>query len=268
MVPGSGCPSPNAGSTAPRMLSLGFTRVLVSFAPAQVWSQRAKGQAVQTSPQGALLIPAKRSPPAAALHRSFFGSGCKERDGHGCVLLLSHCVLCVASALHPPSQDHVWPNGLLECWSGQGMPRETPHCLGRGGCSTTMPHQHPQLCSPQAFLAPLAEVPSSQSPAPASSARALLPCRESRCGQSSPCILHPTSCIPPSHIPHLTSCIPPSLPHLTSCIPLSHIPQPSIPYPMSLHPASLQSHVCSSHIVSDSPKSCIQHPMSTSNPVS
>lgn len=257
MVPGSGCPSPNAGSTAPRMLSLGFTRVLVSFAPAQVWSQRAKGQAVQTSPQGALLIPAKRSPPAAALHRSFFGSGCRESDGHGCVLLLSHCVLCVASALHPPSQDHAWPNGLLESWSGQGMPRETPHCLGRGGCSTTMPHQHPQLCSPQAFLAPLAEVPSSQSPAPASSARALLPCRESRCGQSSPCILHPTSCIPPSHIPHLTS-----------CIPLSHIPQPSIPYPTSLHPASLQSHVCSSHIVSDSPKSCIQHPMSTSNPVS
>lgn len=136
-----------------------------------------------------------------------------------------------------------------------------------------MPHQHPQLCSPRSFLAPLAEVPSSQSPAPASSARVLLPCRESRCGQSSPCIphpasLHPTSYIPHPSIPHLTPCIPPSLPHLTSCIPLSHIPQPSNPYPTSLHPASLQSHVCPSHIVSDNPKSCIPHPMPTSNPVS
>lgn len=50
VFPGSGCPSATAGSTTPGMLSLGFTRVLVPFAPAQVWSQRARGQAVQASP--------------------------------------------------------------------------------------------------------------------------------------------------------------------------------------------------------------------------
>lgn len=143
------------------------------------------------------------------------------------------CVLHLPSP--PPLRTTSSPNGLLECWSGQRMPRETPHCLGRGGCSTAMPQQHPQLCSPRAFLAPLAVAPSSQSPAPASSAHALLPCRESRCGQSSPRILHPTSCIPPSHISH---------------------------------PASLQSYNCPSHIVSDNPKSCISHPMPTSNPAS
>lgn len=240
MVPGSGCPSPTAGSTAPRMLSLGFTRVLVSFAPAEVWSQRAKGQAVQTSPQGALLIPAKRSPPAAALHRSFFGSGCRERDGHGCVLLLSQCALRVASAFPPPLKTMSGPMGCLSVGVGRECPGKPPTALGEGAAAPRC-HTSTHSCAHLRLFWHLwlRYHPLKALHQPAQHARS---CPAGRAGVVR---AHPASCIPcpaplhpTSHISHPASLHPSPISHPASLYPTSRNPPSHIPCPSILHPSN------------------------------